>query len=123
MKKIILLPIILGSALLVSGAVLLGIGIANSTKTLEREAKTYQDLGSFNNLNIKLSTADLEFYKADDDKAKVVADETSVDKYTVSVTNNTLSIEYKDLRQWYQRVFTWYVNHLKVKVYLQFYFI
>ena len=118
MKKIILVPIIIGSVVVVAGAVLLGVGIANANKSLTRETKTYDNLEAFNNLNIKLSIADLEFYKAEDGKTKILADETSVDKYEIGVSNSTLNIRFIDNREWYQRAFTWYTESLKVKIYL-----
>ncbi len=118
MKKVILIPIIIGSVLLVTGSVLFGVAIANSAKTAKRETKEYVASEAFTNLDLNLSISDLEFKVSEDDSKKLVYDETEVDKYEIGISDNTLKVKFIDERKWYERAFNWNFKPLKMTVYL-----
>lgn len=118
MKKIILLPIILGSVLLVAGGVLFAVAIANNVGSGKLVDKTYDVTESFENIDVDLTTADLTFKKATDGNKKVVLREKEKEYHVVSVDNNTLSIKAKDDRKWYEKMFTFDFQPMTVEVYL-----
>ena len=103
MKKIILVPIIAGSALLLAGTVLFGVCLANSINAGKSITKTV-DVEAYNKLNIKINTADVELKVSEDGSRKVVLEETEKLYHTVEVSNNTLSIKSVDAREWYERL-------------------
>ena len=121
MKKIILLPIILGSVLLVTGATIFAVALykqkdnANSFKT-----NKYENLEAFSNFDVDLTIADFEIKASSDDTRKVVVDETKYDNHTVEVKDNALVIKGKDERKWYERLFAfnWWWQKVKVTVYV-----
>ena len=118
MKKIILLPIILGSALLVAGGVLFAVAIANNVGNDKLVDKTYDLAESFENIDIDLTTADLSFKKATDGNKKVVLVEKEKEYHVVTVSNNTLSIKARDDRKWFEKIFTFDFQPMTVEVYL-----
>ncbi len=117
MKKFILIPIIIGGALLVTGSVLLGLAIANSSKD-EAVTNTYDITDAYNKFNIDISTADLKFEPSNDDSTKVVCIERKKEYHEVKVANETLTITHHEDLQWYERIFSWDLSPRKVTVYL-----
>ena len=117
MKPAILIPIIIGSVLLVAGGVILAIGIKNS-KQANPVIHNYTVEESFNKFDFQLETADLEFKTSIDGSTKVVCDETEKDVHQVSVVDNTLTIRYQNTRQWYEKIFNFNFRKMKVTVYL-----
>ena len=115
MKKIILLPIILGSALLVAGSAVLAIGIANANN-VKGVTNTYNVEGDFSNFKINLSIDNLEFKVGE--KTEVVCEETTKEVHEVKVENNALCIKSFDKREWYEKVFNFDLSPRKVYVYL-----
>ncbi len=118
MKKVILIPIIVGSVLLTVGGVLLAVGIVESNKVSQREEKTFEINDDFHKIDINISTADLEFVSSEGDKKQINYTETNYDKYDIKIEDDTLKIQYADKREWYQKIFSWNLNPLKVNVQL-----
>ena len=118
MKKLLLIPIILGGVLLVAGGVVFAVALANSNNSANIVDKTYDLNDSFSNIDIKLSTADLTFKVASDGNKKVVLQEREKQYHSVNVNNDTLSIEYRDDRKWHEKIFSFDWKPMKVDIYL-----
>ena len=119
MKGIIIVPIVLGSTLLLAGGIVFGVALYKNSKNSTVETKEYkvEDIGEFNKFDINLTIADLEFKTAD--TAKVVVEETKYDVHTVEVTSNTLTVKATDTRKWYEHIFNWnWFDKVKVTVYM-----
>ena len=120
MKGIIVVPIVLGSVLLLAGGVVFGLAVYKSSKNSSIETKEYAEaeLGSaFNKFDIDLTVADLEFKKGD--AQKVVVDETKYDVHTVEVVDGTLKVKGESNRKWYENIFNWnWFDRVKVTVYM-----
>ena len=118
MDKLILIPIIIGSVLLVTGGIFLGVGIANN-KSTQSVTNTYElNDKVFTSLKFDLETADLEFVVSPNGEKKVVCEETNKHVHTVEVVENTLTVNAKDLRKWYETIFDFGIHKQKVTVYL-----
>ena len=116
MKKIILLPIILGSILLIGGGIVFGMAIAN--KTNDVITNTYDLTDTYNDFDIKLSTSSLKFEPSTDGTTKVVCVERKKEYHDVSVIDNKLSIQFHNDLKWYERIFIFDWQPRKVTVYL-----
>lgn len=117
MKPVILIPIIIGSVLLIAGGTVLAIGIASS-KGNEKETNTYELTEDFKNITTNLGVTDLEFVPTTDGSKKVVCQETKKYHHKVSVANDELTITSNDARRWYETWFSFNLTNLKVTVYL-----
>ena len=118
MKKLLLIPIIVGGVLLVVGGAVFAVAIANSNSSDKIVDKTYDLNESFNNIDIKLATADLAFKVATDGNKKVVLQEREKQYHIVDVSNDTLNISFRDDRKWYEKIFAFDWKPMKVDVYL-----
>ena len=118
MKGLIIIPIVIGSGLLIAGGALFGVAAYKSSKNNAVEAKEFKDeLSAFNKFDIDLTIADLEFVASDE--TKVVVQETKYDVHTVEVADNTLKIKGQDTRKWYEHLFNWnWFQKVKVTVYM-----
>ncbi len=67
---------------------------------------------AFDNVSLKLSTADLKFEISSDNKCKVTCVEREKDKHSVKVENNTLVITNEVTYHWYENMF----NNSKLSV-------
>lgn len=120
MKKIILLPIILGTILLVGGAAITIYAarkISNSSGAGHIQ-NSYDIEEEFTSFNAQLSTADFEIKVAEDGKTRVDCDEKEKQHHTVKVEDNTLRINLVDERHWYERWFDWDFKNMKITVYV-----
>ena len=118
MKKGFIVLIVLGGVLTTAGAVMFGIGLSKEFKVAQTVTKEHVLTESFNKFNIDIDTADLNFYVASDGVNKVVCKEREKQYHEVSVSDNTLVITSKDDLNWYQRLFTFTPESMKVDVYL-----
>ena len=119
MKPFVIIPIVIGAALLVAGGTIFGLAAykASQNSTIETKEYSATELGEFNKFDIDLTIADLEFKTAD--AVKVVVDETKYDVHTVEVSDNTLTVKGKDTRKWYEHIFNWnWFDRVKVTVYM-----
>lgn len=120
MKKIIILPIILGSVLLVSGVALTvyaarKISNASGAGHIQNSYDIEEEYTSF---NAQLSTADFEIKVSNDGKTKVDCDEKEKQHHEVKVVDNTLYVTLVDERRWYERWFDWDFRNMKITVYV-----
>ena len=107
MKKIFLIPIIVGAALLTAGAVVLGVGLATA-KGEETITTPYEFNEEITNFDFDLATANLEFKVSEDMKKKVIVEETEKEKHNVSLENGTLKIIHQNNpKKWFEFVFNW----------------
>ena len=74
MKKAILIPVIIGSVLLVVGGTIFAIGVGMNNASSKVVEKEYE-VGEFNKLNIDVDTADINFQVTTDGTRKVVVKE------------------------------------------------
>lgn len=118
MNKLVLIPIIIGAALVTAGGIALGVGLATA-KTAEQKVNPYQFDEDFNNFNINLDTADFEIKASEGSEKKVVVEETEKYQHKVSVSNNTLSVIHPDEKgKWFENIFSFSRYKYKVTVYL-----
>jgi len=117
MKALIIVPIIVGSALFVTGGAVMAVAIANNNNNL-KVVNTYADLSSFSNINIDLDTADLQFEVAADGKPKVVCTEAKKQLHEVKSENNTLTIKAHDQRRWYEKVLNFSYFKRNIVIYM-----
>ena len=120
MKKIVIIPIVLGIALVAAGTAITiyaatqlkdNAGLAHITNTHDVEE-------SFDNIEGSFSTADFDIKLASDGKVKVECEEKEKQYHEVKVEDNTLKIKLIDERKWYQRWFDWDFRSLKVTLYV-----
>ena len=118
MKKVII--ILIAVALVIAGGVLLGIGIDKAIKdSPKKEVKTYVIEENFNDINLKLATSDVEFVKTNEEKAKVVVQESDKELHKVEVVDNVLKVERNDENiKWYEQAFRWNFTKIYVTIYL-----
>ena len=116
MKKVILIPIIVGSALLLTGGIVLAIGVTNSVKASNYVEKEYEVTDAFTNIDINFDITDVKLIKSEDGKTKIAVKETEKERHEYTVSDNTLSIKFVDERKWSEKMFSW--EQLKVTVYL-----
>ena len=119
MKGIIVVPIVLGSVLLLAGGAVFGIAVYRNSKNSSITTTEYkeEEIGTFNKFDIDLTIADLEFKKGD--AKKVVVDETKYDVHTVTVADGVLKVKGESNRKWYENIFNWnWFDKVKVTVYM-----
>ena len=119
MKKIILLPIILGATLLVVGGTIFTIAVLKNVNPANQVTKNI-DLSDkeFSNFEIDLSTSNLEFKVSDDASKKVVLKQSEKVYHTVETKDNTLKIQSVDTRKWYEKWFDFTLANMKVTIFL-----
>ena len=117
MKKAIVIPIIIGGVLLLAGATIFALAVANNTKD-EVVTNEYVINDEYQNFKIEMSTSKLVFAKAEDTKTKVVCIERKKQYHEVKVVENALNITYKEELKWYEKLFSWDFTERKVTVYL-----
>lgn len=117
MKKIVLIPIIIGSALLITGGVIFSLAIANQ-KNDDVITNTYELTDAYNDFEINLSTSSLKFEVSTDGTTKVECIERKKEYHDVSVIDNKLKIQFHNDLKWYERMFVFDWQPRKVTVYL-----
>lgn len=117
MKSIILVPIIIGSVLLVAGGTILTIGLVNSSKN-KQVVNSYEIKENVKNFNIDLDVSDITFVSSTDGSFKVECQETKKLTHSVKAENETLTIKSYDSTKWYERAFNFDFTKKKVTVYM-----
>ena len=119
MKGFVVGLIILGGVCLVGGAAVVAYGLHKGNINDNFVTNEYNFEEDFDNIQIDVSTADVEFKKADDEKTKIVCVEKEKVYHVATVKNNVLTIAQKDERAWYQKyLFNWNWRSMKVMVFL-----
>lgn len=120
MKKIILLPIVIGSVLLITGTVVTVVAVTrmSTNSGVAHVQNSYDITEEYTSFNAELATADFEIKISSDGKTKVDCDEKKNQHHEVKVEDNTLQIKLIDERRWYEKWFDWDFKNMKVTVYV-----
>lgn len=118
MKKIVLIPIIVGSALLLVGGVLLAIGLSNNQKADMQSHDVELNDKTIEGFDFDLDVSDVTFYATTESSKKVSISEYEKQPHTVEVVDNVLTIKNQDNRKWHEKIFNWGIEKVKVDVYL-----
>ena len=117
MKPYILIPIIVGAALLTAGAILLPIAIVNSSSKAKEVTNEVVLDKSITNFDFDLDISDLEFKASQDGTSKLVLKESEKMYHEVKVEGETLNVVFHDRREWHERMFSGFIDY-KVTAYL-----
>ena len=99
MKKFNLIPLILGTILIICGAFIFGFAMGEADwniknlSTVKYETNTYEINDDFTSLRINGNTADIHLLPAKDGKCNVVVHEEENNKHNVSVKAGVLCVE------------------------------
>ncbi len=118
MKGLIVLPIVLGTMLLIGGGVVVGVAIAHNSTNSKLVTNEHEISDAFTNIKFDIQTANVEFTPSTDGQTKVVCEEREKYPHEVEVVDNTLSIRFVDNVKWYEKVFNWSWKTEKITVYL-----
>ncbi len=119
MKGFVVGLIVLGGVCLVGGAAILAYGMAKGNINDNFVTNEYKLDGDIDDIEVKVSTADVEIKKAENDQAKVVCVEKEKVYHKATVSNKVLKVEQVDDRKWYQKfLFNWNWKSMKVTIYL-----
>ena len=120
MKGLIVIPIIVGGALLVAGGTVFGIALSKDYQKSDQSIKQvdHEIADPFQNINIALNISNLEFKVSEGETKKVVCDDKEKQYHEVKVENNTLNIKSVDEREWYEKIFSFDYKAVNVTVYL-----
>lgn len=99
MNKIILIPIIIGAALLTAGGVLLGVAVAKGSSPANKVHNEYELTENVNSIDIEASITDIEFVASE--SKKLVFEEGDKYYHTYSVNDGVLTIRSKDEKKWF----------------------
>ncbi len=110
MSKVMKIWLIIATSLVIIGGILFAVGMTGknwdfkklSTEKYETNFSMINE--TFNNISIKVNTADISFVYAEDGMCKVVCYEPEKVKHLVTVTDETLTINVVDTRQWYDHI-------------------
>ena len=97
MKKLVLIPLILGGVLAVSGGILVGCSFKDARAITNTHDLTDK---SYSKIDIDLETSDVEFIASEE--SKVVCVESKNIKHEVLVENDTLKITAEGKQKWIQ---------------------
>ena len=119
MKGLFIGLIIGGGVVLVGGAALFAYGLSHNKIDDNFQTNEHEIEENIHDFDIKLSTANLDFKKAEGDKTKVVCVEKEKVYHTLEVKDNKLTIRQVDERKWYQKyLFNINFKSMSVTVYL-----
>ncbi|WP_302601720.1 DUF4097 family beta strand repeat-containing protein [uncultured Ruminococcus sp.] len=91
----------------------------NEISTSDFVTHTYTVEDDFTNIIIEDAESNINFYKSNDDKCRVLCDEREKVTHTVVNENNTLTVRVKDERNWFERInIGFFVSDMRVSVYL-----
>lgn len=91
----------------------------NEISTSDFVTHTYTVDDDFTNIIIEDAASNINFYKSNDDKCRVLCDEREKVTHTVVNENNTLTVRVKDERNWFERInIGFFIADMRVSVYL-----
>ena len=91
----------------------------NEISTSDFVTHTYTVDDDFTNIIIEDAASNINFYKSNDDKCRVLCDEREKVTHTVVNENKTLTVRVKDERNWFERInIGIFVSDMRVSVYL-----
>lgn len=118
MKGLIVLPIVLGTMLLIGGGVVVGVAIAHNSTNSKLVTNEHEISDTFSSIKFDIETANVEFVASTNGETKVVCEEREKYPHEVEVADNTLNIKFVDNVKWYEKVFNWSWKTEKITVYL-----
>ena len=110
MRKAVKIWLIVASALLISGCVILGIAMAvqkwdfTKLSTMEYETNEHRITEGFKAISVNTNIADVKLIPSESAECSVVCREQSKMKHTVAVADGTLTVNVVDTRKWYERI-------------------
>lgn len=115
MKHLVIIPVIVGSTLLLAGSAIFAVGLTSCSK---KDTLTHENAleGDISTIEIDVSVSDVTFNATTDGTKKVVFKETDKMYHTYSVSEGKLKIGFEDTRKWYDKMFT--MDNFKVELYL-----
>lgn len=91
----------------------------NEISTSDFVTHTYTVDDDFTNIIIEDAESNINFYKSNDDKCRVLCDEREKVTHTVVNENKTLTVRVKDERNWFERInIGIFLSDMRVSVYL-----
>ena len=111
MKKLLFTLLII---LLLLGGAFVATGIINNRNN-KQVTTPYTLTEDFNNIELDISSADVEFVASTDSSKKVTCQESEKEYFTVEVADNTLNITSHKDKKWYEWL-TWNFNKFKVTI-------
>ena len=91
----------------------------NEISTSDFVTHTYTVDDDFTNIIIEDASSNINFYKSNDDKCRVLCEEREKVTHTVVNENNTLTVRVKDERNWFERInIGFFVADMRVSIYL-----
>lgn len=116
MKKAILIPLIIGGALLTSTVAFFVTGVIYSANTAKLVTNEYV-VDNFSKLNVETTVANIEFRVSEEKTSKVICMENSKIPHLVSVEDGTLTIKPDDKRNWFDKAFSFTPYETNIVIY------
>lgn len=108
--------IIIGIALLISGVIIVALGIGiYGIERIEFTEKTVE-FEAADKISIDVDTAELEFYTYDGSEISVTYPDSKEITFDVNVENGVLTVCRKDNRAWYKRIYSVYGNDCSIRI-------
>lgn len=112
MKKSVWISMIVAGACILSGlaCMITGYALGGHKSLIGDDGKTvggiYHVSKDFDRIRIDVIAADVELIPSEDEKCRVITQDSEYVEYTVSVVEDTLTVRATDTRAWYERLFT-----------------
>lgn len=116
MKKAILIPLIVGGALLTSTVAFFVTGVIYSANTAKLVTNEYM-VDNFSKLNVETTTANIEVRVSEEKTSKVICMENSKIPHLVNVEDGTLTIKPDDKRNWFDKAFSFVPYETNIIIY------
>ena len=118
MKKGFIIILIIGIIISAFGVGLIAIAVSN--KSFKRETvdvkNTIEINDDFSNIDIDIMSADIEFIINSDNKCVIDVLETQKQHHKANVENDKLVIRSVDERRWYEKIFSFNFEAMKLKI-------
>ena len=100
-----------------AGSIIVGVTASKIVNANANYNETVHEVtDEFESFDIDLSTEALKFVVAEDGKSTVTVDDAEKIHHTVAVEDGVLKIKRVDEREWFERIFDWNFNKMKVTV-------
>ncbi|MCH5297384.1 MAG: DUF4097 family beta strand repeat protein [Ruminococcus sp.] len=124
MNKSKKISIIIAIILFVIGVIISACGLCSinfdfsTLNTMNTVTKTYTVDESFRNIHIEGAECDVRLMASNDDKCRVICNESDKISHSVSTQNETLTIKRIDNRKWYEHIGIFFWDNIEIDVYL-----
>ena len=112
MKKSVWISMIVAGACILSGlaCMITGYALGGHKSLIEDDGETvggiYHVSKDFDRIRVDVLSANVELIPSEDEKCRVIIQDSEYVEYTVSVVEDTLTVRATDTRAWYERLFT-----------------